>query len=413
MSRDFRPEPLVLILVSAELLLAVGPGFVHLPWHAAACAWGIVALCLGMTLLHTRRYLRHGFFHPVQRKVHMGLLILACCLVIAARRDVPLLDLGSSFLGVLLFIKLLELHTPKDGRHLLLASLLPALAECFHDQSPWTGLRLLGVVLLLPLLLPLLTWSPVVAGQPTREATILTDMRSIGMGLWRTLKMTGMLVVHSFPITIILFLLSPRPYDGGEISSALRQALYGMDGPRFGGDDPAGAGKGIQWLFREERSWLSKLWDDFVAALDHGWEAFLHYGAYQQQQLLNAMGFTDAGSWWSVLGLLALLIVLSLAALLGWMVYHRWRQMDPVVRAYHRHCWLVARLGTARLPHEGPEDFARRAAGRHPFLAQPIMCIGQLYGDLRYGPDLSPEIFRQLQKQVNYLFFRVVFKRNG
>jgi hypothetical protein len=91
----------------------------------------------------------------------------------------------------------------------------------------------------------------------------------------------------------------------------------------------------------------------------------------------------------------------GVTALLGaialWMLWHAPRRgSDPVQAAYRTFCARLARRGITRSPHEGPADFALRAAHMRPDLAAQIDRITQLYVQLRYGrPPVAAGELRQ------------------
>ncbi|MBF0152861.1 MAG: DUF3488 domain-containing protein [Magnetococcales bacterium] len=408
MHTEYHPGPLVTLFLSTELLLATGPGYVHLPFHAALSVWLIILACLSLVALARWRETRNSHLRSKSGKgVRLGLLTLACLSVVAASQDTPLLDLGSSFLGVILFIKLLELNSRKESMRLLLVSLLPALAECYHDQSPLTGLRLLVVVLLVIGLLIALTLT---SSAPQRLAEKAPSSWR-GSLAWKSLSRlagrTGVLVLQALPVSLVLFMLLPRPQDGNEMPTSLRQALYGMDGPQFGDSGSSGLGMGRSRgmgsgaYFQESGDWFSNFLSDLQDWFDRGWESFLNYGTLRQQELWLSLGLAESMPWWWALLLVLLMIVLLLVLVAGWMIYRHRCSEDPLVRLYRRYCKHLAQRGTVRLPHEGPEDFSRRAAQRHPLLAMQIEHIGDMYGALRYGCNAPANAYRQLQHLVD------------
>jgi len=76
---------------------------------------------------------------------------------------------------------------------------------------------------------------------------------------------------------------------------------------------------------------------------------------------------------------------------------------DPVQRAWLRFCDALARRGVAREPHEGPRDFAERAAQRLPVAGAAIRQIGALYLDLRYGRNRPQSGVEELRRRVREL----------
>ena len=79
--------------------------------------------------------------------------------------------------------------------------------------------------------------------------------------------------------------------------------------------------------------------------------------------------------------------------LLAWSL-RRLARPDPVQSAWRAFCRKLAARGVERAPHEGPRDFAERAARALPAARRAILRIGALYIALRYGargqPDAAP-----------------------
>ncbi len=147
-----------------------------------------------------------------------------------------------------------------------------------------------------------------------------------------------------------------------------------------------------------DSEWLRQLamgWD----SLNNSWnEWVLAYGPDRQKEFLSGLGFGPVD--WADMTV-AMTVALGGFSLLvaGW----RWRRQssrDPVVRAWQRFCARLARRGLARDAHEGPLAFAERVAVSRPKLADSARVIGGLYAVLRYGPGVSLEEVRQLQKIV-------------
>ncbi len=108
------------------------------------------------------------------------------------------------------------------------------------------------------------------------------------------------------------------------------------------------------------------------------------YGKQRQERFLAGLGL-GAISWGKLLAVLGGIALLILLAYLAW----QWRPRaahDPVHAVYLRFCRKLARAGLERAPHEGPLDFARRAATARADLALAIGDITRLYLKLRYGP---------------------------
>jgi hypothetical protein len=76
---------------------------------------------------------------------------------------------------------------------------------------------------------------------------------------------------------------------------------------------------------------------------------------------------------------------------------------DPVQRAWQAFCRKLGARGVARAPHEGPRDYAERAARRLPAAASAIQAISALYVGARYGRAASREQIVELQRRVRAL----------
>ncbi|AKH21119.1 transglutaminase TgpA family protein [Sedimenticola thiotaurini] len=148
---------------------------------------------------------------------------------------------------------------------------------------------------------------------------------------------------------------------------------------------------------------LNRLAKQFRLGLDaanaswHRW--ILGYSSEQQQHLLQLLGFGALSAF-----KLALTMMLAIAALVPLLILLlRWRgrgRVDPVQRDYATFCRRLARRGLRRLPHEGPQDFARRVIRKRPDLQRPVSAIVNLYISLRYGSADDPRQRRRLHQLV-------------
>jgi len=107
------------------------------------------------------------------------------------------------------------------------------------------------------------------------------------------------------------------------------------------------------------------------------------YGKQRQKSFLAGLGFSSI-SWEKLLTALGVGGLTILFVYLAWQWRPR-RVHDPVHAVYLRFCRKLARAGLVRAPHEGPLDFARRAAAARADLATAIGDITRLYLKLRYG----------------------------
>jgi hypothetical protein len=139
-------------------------------------------------------------------------------------------------------------------------------------------------------------------------------------------------------------------------------------------------------------------WD----ALAHKWNVWvLDYNPERQRDLMSLIGIRNAdwrmltATLFSVLGLMTL-------ALLAWSL-RRLARPDPVQRAWRQFCGKLAARGVERAAHEGPRDFASRAARALPAARQAILRIGALYIGLRYGARARAAGIKQLKRLVRGL----------
>jgi transglutaminase-like putative cysteine protease len=146
---------------------------------------------------------------------------------------------------------------------------------------------------------------------------------------------------------------------------------------------------------------MREIWKQFHDAWDmannHWNQWVLGYNARRQTELLSHFGFDPD------LGNLALAFVVAVSTLmLGtalWLLRQRIRP-DPARAAYDRFCAKLARRGVRRARHEGPLDYARRAAQAQPRQADPILSISGLYMQVRYAGDR--QALRNLQHAVRH-----------
>ena len=129
--------------------------------------------------------------------------------------------------------------------------------------------------------------------------------------------------------------------------------------------------------------WLNQLrfgWDN----LSYGWQRWvLGYQGERQLEILQGLfGKIDERK----LGLLMVASGALLMSFLALMLLKPWRrERDPQLRLFQRFEGLLARQGVARLAGEGARDFAERAAGLAPAVAEPIRDFARLYEMARYA----------------------------
>jgi len=129
---------------------------------------------------------------------------------------------------------------------------------------------------------------------------------------------------------------------------------------------------------------LQALW----GAAGNAWTQWvLGYGTDRQVLLLQRLGFERVDGLRLGVTLSAALSAsfVALAVLLARGA--RAPARDPARRHYDRFCAKLERVGLQRAPHEGPRDFAARAARQRPELAAPIAAITDRYVAVRYAGD--------------------------
>jgi len=160
--------------------------------------------------------------------------------------------------------------------------------------------------------------------------------------------------------------------------------------------------QGEQALIRHPGlEWLRDLRNQWEAAA-HKWNVWvLSYNPERQRELMSLIGIRDA-DWRSLTATLFTALGMITAALLLWSL-RRMARPDPVQRAWRAFCAKLAARGVERSPHEGPRDYAERAARALPGARRAILHIAALYMSLRYGPHASARRAKQLRRLVREL----------
>lgn len=154
-----------------------------------------------------------------------------------------------------------------------------------------------------------------------------------------------------------------------------------------------------RWLHDMRFRWeaLANVWNQWV----------IGYNPQRQRDLLASLGMRtpDWQQMTTVLGTLSSILLLAFTA---WALHQRQRN-DPALRAWNRFSRKLARLGLARNPWEGPEDYARRVCANLPETArkpvresEEIRAIASLYIRLRYAaPSIDQtQLLRQLKQRI-------------
>ena len=138
--------------------------------------------------------------------------------------------------------------------------------------------------------------------------------------------------------------------------------------------------------------------------LNYQWNQWvLGYNPERQFAFLTRMGMEQI-TWQRM----AYVLLGAMAVLAGLLTLLLLRQLntqnaDQVQRLYLRFCRKLARRGIVREPHEGPQDFAARAAQMKPQFASAIADITARYIALRYDGDSGPAALQGLRQAIRKL----------
>jgi transglutaminase-like putative cysteine protease len=154
-------------------------------------------------------------------------------------------------------------------------------------------------------------------------------------------------------------------------------------------------------MMRPQLEWLRGVRDRWEAVA-HKWNVWvLGYNPERQRELMSLAGIRDA-DWRTLTAALFSFLGVMTLFLLAWSL-RRLARPDPVQRAWRAFCQKLARRGVERAAHEGPRDYAARAARAIPAARTSILRIGALYIGLRYGAQPSAGGATRLRKLVREL----------
>ena len=151
--------------------------------------------------------------------------------------------------------------------------------------------------------------------------------------------------------------------------------------------------RGLPFMLRPQYSWLRQLRDGWEAVATQWNRQVLSYDSKRQRDLMEIFGLDDFSPS-TAFGATSIAIALLMAALYGWAQFRRKDDgLDPLDRAWARFSARLAPLGLARMPNEGPLDYARRLAACLPINADALISICTRYDCLRYRlPPLHAEV---------------------
>jgi transglutaminase-like putative cysteine protease len=151
-------------------------------------------------------------------------------------------------------------------------------------------------------------------------------------------------------------------------------------------------------MMRPELEWLRGLRDRWEATA-HKWNVWvLGYNPERQRELMSLAGLRDA-DWRTLTATLFSFLGVMTLVLLAWSL-KRLARPDPVQKAWRAFCRKLAARGVERAPHEGPRDYAARAATALPTARRGILRVGELYIALRYGAQASADGVQRLRRMV-------------
>ena len=173
------------------------------------------------------------------------------------------------------------------------------------------------------------------------------------------------------------------------------------------GIEGAFAGEGLLAFLGSDQANVLVRW---TGALRQAWEAantrwnmwFMGFSAEDQLSLLKQLGLSAGrrGGWLLFMVLPSLFIVA--VALLGRMRNRTRRRLtdDRVLKIYGRFLDKMERIGMPKAPHQGPLDYARSVALRHPVLKPEVAGIVEEYIGLRYGRKGGLDALKDFRMRV-------------
>jgi hypothetical protein len=161
------------------------------------------------------------------------------------------------------------------------------------------------------------------------------------------------------------------------------------------------ASDSLPLLMRPELEWLRSLrynWE----ALTHQWNLWvLGYNPDRQREMMLRLGMSDV-DWRGLAAALCAILGTLVIALMLWSLRGLERP-DRVQALWRRFCGKLGARGVARAAHEGPQDYAERAARTLPAAGEAIRRIAGLYLELRYGRNAPAGSVVQLRRMIQDL----------
>ena len=156
----------------------------------------------------------------------------------------------------------------------------------------------------------------------------------------------------------------------------------------------------LPFMARIQSPWLLKIRFN-LDMLNHQWNQWvLGYDSERQFAVLTRLGMEDIS--WQKMTINLLLGAALLVGLIALMLLHKLyrQQTDAPLALYLAFCRKLAKKGLLRAAHEGPRDFAARAAAAHPQSAAAIHLITAHYLALRYENQPADTGLHVLRREV-------------
>jgi len=156
----------------------------------------------------------------------------------------------------------------------------------------------------------------------------------------------------------------------------------------------------LPFMERNPPVWLRKLRLNLDALANQWNQWVLGYDAERQFAFLTRLGMEDIT--WRKMALEMLAVVAVLVGVFALLMLRRLRTRidDPALALYLKFCRKLGKAGLRRAAHEGPRDFAARAARLKPELAAAVSGITEHYLALRYGKHASREALQSLRHEI-------------
>jgi transglutaminase-like putative cysteine protease len=157
----------------------------------------------------------------------------------------------------------------------------------------------------------------------------------------------------------------------------------------------------LPFLARRQSSWLLNIRFN-LDLLNHQWNQWvLGYDTERQFAFLSRLGMEDVT--WQKMAINMIIGVALLVGLLALILLRKLyaRHTDKAQVLYLKFCKKMARGGIIRAAHEGPQDFALRAAQLRPQHADAINDITARYLALRYQNQIDAEGLSALRHSVS------------